>query len=674
MQDEKKTKKQLIEELDAARQCVAESKNIQEEINKIKTNQEKVAKAFLQKSMYQNLHQGMMDAFATVDMEGYIKDYNDPYLSMLGYAPEEISKLKYEDITPQKWHMIEAAIVEKQVLTKGYSDIYEKEYRRKDGTVFPVELRTTLLRDNEGNPVSMWAIVRDISERKQLAELLEKSEEKLRLITENIMDCIALLDINGTYQYVTPSHRNTLGYDPEDMIGISGFSLTHPDDLERITKLYMDVIEHGWSETIFEASLRHKDGHYVPMEIRARTLNNSQGEIVGGIFAGRDITARRRMEEELLRAQKLESLGVLAGGIAHDFNNLMMVVQGNIELALIDLPPDHISHERLQEAKLAVEQTTDLTNRLITFSRGGDPHRELNDVTKIIRDAVHKIVKGNEVGVTFDFRENLYPIEVDELQIKQCFCNLLWNAIEAMPNGGNLTIRVENAQLTAQEACGLKEGCYLKITFTDDGSGIPEKHISKVFDPYFTTKKLAPQNGLGLGLAVCYSVLKKHGGKVEVKSQPGKSTSFFLYLPAKVVQAKEKAIKKDKLIGNVRVLIMDDNSDIREVERACLERLGHEVTGVKDGQEAIDTYKKAIACGAFFDLVILDLTVHQGLGGQQAMEELLKIDPAVRAIIASGYVDDPVIGNYTDYGFRGALKKPFKVEEMDNIVKRILLE
>jgi PAS domain S-box-containing protein len=514
--------------------------------------------------------------------------------------------------------------------------------------------------------------VTELKSCKEEINKTKKDQEKFRLITENMMDCIALLDINGTYQYVTPSHRNTLGYDPEEMIGVSGFNLTHPDDLERITKLYMDVIEHGWNETIFEARLLHKDGHYLPMEIRARTVIDSRGEIVGGIFAGRDITQRQQMDAELLRTQKLESLGVLAGGIAHDFNNLMMVVQGNIELALIDLPLNHISRERLQEARRGVEQTTDLTNKLITFSRGGDPHRELSDITKIIRDAVQRIVKENKVSVTFDFMENLYPVEVDVLQIKQCFYNLLRNALEAMPDGGHLAICAENVQMPAQEAFGMKEGCYLKITFTDYGSGIHEKHISKVFDPYFTTKKLAPQNGLGLGLAVCYSVLKKHCGKIEVKSQPGKSTSFFLYLPAKVVQPKENAIKKNTEVNKARVLIMDDNPHIRAIERANLEMMGHEVTDVKDGQEAVDAYKKALKSGALFDLVILDLTVQQGLGGQLTMEHLLKIDPGVKAIIASGYVDDPVIGNYTNYGFQGALQKPFKAEEMTELVKKVL--
>jgi nitrogen-specific signal transduction histidine kinase len=408
------------------------------------------------------------------------------------------------------------------------------------------------------------------------------------------------------------------------------------------------------------------------MEIRARTVKDSKGEIVGGIFAGRDITQRQQMDAELLRTQKLESLGVLAGGIAHDFNNLMMVVQGNIELALLDLPLNHISRERLQEARHGVEQTTDLTNKLITFSRGGDPHREFSDIIKIIRDAVQKIVKENKVSVTFDFMENLYPVEVDVLQIKQCFYNLLRNALEAMPDGGHLAIRAENVQMPAQEAFGMKEGCYLKITFTDYGSGIPEKHISKVFDPYFTTKKLAPQKGLGLGLAVCYSVLKKHCGKIEVESQPGKSTSFFLYLPAKVVQSKENAIKKNTQVNKARVLIMDDNPHIRAIERANLEMMGHEVTDAQDGQEAIDAYKKALQSGTLFDLVILDLTVQQGLGGQLAMEHLLKIDPGVRAIIASGYVDDPVIGNYANYGFQGALQKPFKAEEMNELVKKVL--
>ena len=357
---------------------------------------------------------------------------------------------------------------------------------------------------------------------------------------------------------------------------------------------------------------------------------------------------------------------------AHDFNNLMAIVQGYIDLAISDLPSGHVSRQRLLTAMQSFDQIMDLTSRLINFSRVRGLLREIFDVTKIIRDAVKMAVKGTDGRVLVDFMENLWPAVVDEVQLKQVFYNLTTNAIEAMPEGGNLTISAENALIPAADVPDMKEGSYLKITFADEGSGIPEENLSKIFDPYFTTKKMGTQNGLGLGLAVCHSILKKHSGHITVKSAQGKGASFVLYLPARPDLAKEKKVKKRLSTGTIRVLIMDDEPHIRAINRTYLERMGHEVAEVKDGQEAIDTYIKALESGNPFDLVLLDLTVREGMGGKMAMEQLLTIDPSVNAIIASGYADDPVIENYADYGFLGALKKPFKKEEMKSLLEKIL--
>jgi len=392
-----------------------------------------------------------------------------------------------------------------------------------------------------------------------------------------------------------------------------------------------------------------------------------------GMCTRADLADRNQMQAELLRAHMLESLGVLAGGIAHDFNNLMAIVMGYIDLALMDLPADHIARHRLLKALQSVEQTKDLTSRLITFSRGGGPNvSKVIDVAEIIRDAVHRTAKGTDIGVTFGFMEHLWPAEIDDDQMKQCFYNLTTNAVEAMPTGGTLTVQVENALVAAGKVLDLPEGAYLKITFSDEGIGIPEERLLKIFDPYFTTKKVAAQKGLGLGLAVCYSVLKKHGGHITAKSQPGKGAAFVLYLPAHADLSKGKEVQAVVSTGKVRVLIMDDEPHIREIERVYLEQMGYEVTDVQDGQEAIDNYQNALDAGDRFALVILDLTVHHGLGGLSAMDRLLKIDPATRAIIASGYVDDPGIANYAHYGFAGALRKPFKGGEMKNMVANIL--
>jgi CheY-like chemotaxis protein len=338
----------------------------------------------------------------------------------------------------------------------------------------------------------------------------------------------------------------------------------------------------------------------------------------------------------------------------------------------MDLPPGHVSRQRLQAAIRGVDQTRELTSRLITFSRGGGPLKEMADVTKILRDAVRKTVKDTEVKAKFDFREDIWQAEVDDLQIIQCFYNLTRNAVEAMPQGGNLTVQAENALMQAGEVPEMEEGSYLKITFADEGGGIPEELQAKIFDPYFTTKKMGAQHGLGLGLAVCYSVIKQHGGHITAQSSAGKGAAFILYLPVRAEMTIKKEVKAPAATGTVRVLIMDDEPQIREIERIYLERWGYEVTEAKDGQEAIDAYKEAFDAGSPFDLVMLDLTVHQGMGGQMAMTHLLKINPAIKAIVASGYVTDPVMEDYSNYGFRGAMKKPFQREEMKFLVEKIL--
>ncbi|HAJ26861.1 MAG TPA: hybrid sensor histidine kinase/response regulator, partial [Syntrophus sp. (in: bacteria)] len=252
-----------------------------------------------------------------------------------------------------------------------------------------------------------------------------------------------------------------------------------------------------------------------------------------------DLTPRKQMEEELLRVQKLESLGILAGGIAHDFNNMMVAVQGYIDLSLLQLSSDQKAYKYLGTARQCMAQAGELTSRLITFSRGDFPFRKSCDVENLIRDAVRRMVREGNINISFDFGDDLWPAEIDELQIRQVFYNLTTNAMEAMPEGGTILIRGTNAGIQGDDVLPLKKGPYLKITFADEGIGIPEENLVKVFDPYFSTKEVGSQRGMGLGLSVCYSVLKKHAGYIKIDSQPGKGTEVTLYLPAEAGQAKE---------------------------------------------------------------------------------------------------------------------------------------
>jgi PAS domain S-box-containing protein len=514
----------------------------------------------------------------------------------------------------------------------------------------------------------------EVEARKRVeAELRESGERFHRLLQSIPSVAVQGYGSDGTVQYWNQASERLYGYSEQEAIGRNLLDLIIPPEMRAdVERDIPKITETSQPVTASELSLMRKDGSRVAV-FSSHAVVQIPGHAPELFCMDIDLTDHKRMEEELIRAHKLESLGILAGGIAHDFNNLMAIVQGYIELALMDLSPDHVSRPRLLAAMQSVEQTQDLTSRLITFSQGGGPHREMLDLTKIIRDAVQKIVKETPVRAIFDFPENLWSIATDELQMKQCFYNLTLNAVEAMPEGGNLTVKMENALISVGEVSDLKKGPYLKITFSDEGSGIPDENLLKAFDPYFSTKKLSARKGLGLGLAVCYSVVKKHHGHISVTSQPGKGTSFVLYLPAQPGPVKGKEmIKTTMSTGTFRVLVMDDEPRILEIARAYLEQMGYGVTTVKEGQEAIDAYQGALDSDHPFDLVMLDLTVRHGLGGQLTMERLLEIDPSIRAIIVSGYVDNPFIEHYDDYGFQGALKKPFRKEEMARLVEEVL--
>ncbi|MCX5812051.1 MAG: PAS domain S-box protein [Proteobacteria bacterium] len=668
MKDPSMTKPELIKEISVLKKRIHELEQTETELKRV---EEALHES---ETKYRSLFENAVEGIFRATMEGRLLSANPALAKLLGYnSPQEFME-QITDIGGQYYaNPADRETFKNTLEAEGIIKGFETQLLNKDGKPVWASLNARAIRNDEGALIYQEGTVEGITDRKLAEEALWESEGKYRILFESINDAVFLHDLDeeglpGRFLQVNDVACRRLGYTREELLSLAPRDITLPEEYERIADKRISLTSQV--DILVDTIHVTKDGLRIPVESNIRKFQYLGRQ--AALSISRDITDRKRMEEELLRAHKLESLGVLAGGIAHDFNNLMAIAWGYIDLALINLPADHVSRKRLLTAMQSIEQTKDLTSKLITFSRGGGPHMKIFDVTEIIRDAVHRTAKGTKVSVKFDFMDNLRPVEVDKLQMKQCFYNLTTNAVEAMPQGGNLTVQVENVEIPDGEDLALKGGPYLKMTFTDEGIGIPYEHLSKIFDPYFTTKEMDAQKGLGLGLAVCYSVLKKHGGHITVKSQPGKGTSFALYLPEPMDPAKEKEFKKTLSTDTFRVLIMDDEPQIRAIERAYLERLGYDVTDVKDGQEALDTYRKALHSGAPFDLVLLDLTVRQGLGGQFAMEWMLKIDPSIKAIIASGYVDDPVIVNYADYGFQGALKKPFKRKEVKNLVEKIL--
>ena len=373
---------------------------------------------------------------------------------------------------------------------------------------------------------------------------------------------------------------------------------------------------------------------------------------------------RKQAEEARQKVDKLESLGTLAGGLAHDFNNLLTGIMGNINLARenLEVVDTKLADTRLEEAEAAAAQAKRLTLQLLTFATGGAPIRKVLAINDLVKDSATFALRGSNVKCEFALPDDIWAVECDEGQVGQVVSNLVLNADQAMPKGGTINIGVKNITIGKEAALPLAKGRYVRISVADHGVGIAKKNLSRVFDPYFSTK----EEGSGLGLATAYSIIKNHGGYIDVESKLGAGTTFNVYLPAsrKSVPVKREAAAKVQFTGTGRVLVMDDEELIRKLLSSELTKAGYEVELTEDGAGTIKRYTKAMELGNPFDVVILDLTVPGGMGGKEVIEKLLEIDPGVKAIVSSGYSTDPIMSDFASYGFKGVVAKPFKMAEM----------
>ncbi len=379
------------------------------------------------------------------------------------------------------------------------------------------------------------------------------------------------------------------------------------------------------------------------------------------LAAQQELTERRRLEGELLKASKLESIGILAGGIAHDFNNFLTAILGSITLAKTYAKPGDQTFEILSAAESASIEAKSLTLQLLTFAKGGAPVKKTASIEELIKHTIDFALRGSNVRCELSLADNLWGVEIDEGQMSQVINNVIINAEQSMPEGGIIEVRAENMTSDTEKTLPLKDKRYVKISIKDQGIGISKEHLLKIFDPYFTLKS----KGSGLALAISYSVVKNHQGYITAESELGKGTTFHIYLPAssKKITAKRKKAEKP-LAGKGNILLMDDKEMVRKVSGKMLESVGYELTLAKDGAEAIDLYKKAKKAGRPFDAVILDLTVPGGMGGKLAIEKLLEIDPGIKAVVSSGYSNDPIMTEYRKYGFCGVVAKPYKIQEL----------
>jgi PAS domain S-box-containing protein len=412
-----------------------------------------------------------------------------------------------------------------------------------------------------------------------------------------------------------------------------------------------------------------RDGLERPVSTNSAPIRDDEGKTVGVVLVSRDVGAQRRMEEELLKSEKLESLGVLAGGIAHDFNNILTTIVGYLSLSKIDIQPSSDLYENLSEVESAADRATDLTHQLLTFAKGGAPVKKAASIADIIRDSATFTMRGSNVLCDFHLDAELWPAEVDRGQISQVIQNLVLNADQAMPSGGRMDVRAANLVIDTEDGLPLSPGRYICITVQDQGTGIDEEDLARIFDPYFTTK----DTGSGLGLATAYAIAKNHEGHITVTSVPGAGTRFDVYVPATTGTIDSGvADAGPPTRGEGRILVLDDEEQIRQLAGVLLSRLGYEAECVADGSEALTAYARARHEGRAFDAVIMDLTVPGGMGGREAAARILAMDPAACTIVCSGYSDDPVMAEYRDHGFRGVVAKPYDIGELSHVLAHVL--
>ncbi len=487
---------------------------------------------------------------------------------------------------------------------------------------------------------------------------LRESEERYRTLAENAFDLICEVSQEGLFLYASPNFREVMGHQPEELIGQRIFQLVHPDDLPYFSAAFHRAFKNGNSVQNTHR-YRHKNGDWIWFEVAGKPYSAPNGDI-RVIFNLRDITNRKKMEEEIIKANKLESIGVLAGGFAHDFNNILSIIWGNITMAKKYAGSELKVNQRLGNAERALNRARDLTQQLMVFAKGVEPIKKIVSISSLVSESIYFTLRDSDIHCDFEAAGDLWLVEVDDGQINQVLNNLIINAQQAMPNGGKITIRAENVVITEEKGMPLLDGKYVKVSITDEGLGIPEENLRKIFDPYFSTKP----KGTGLGLTSAYTIIKKHNGCIMVESQIGTGTTFHVYLPAsESVPLPDKIVKSDVFRGKGRILVMDDERELCEVLTAMLSQIGYEVLTAGDGAEAVELFNQAIQRNTPFSFVIMDLVIPGGMGGKEAIKLLREIDPTVKVIVSSGYSEDPVLSNYTEYGFCEVLKKPYTFDE-----------
>ena len=639
------------------------------------------------------------DAVFLIGLDGRFIAANRNAASLLGCDPDELVGVRAVDFTaPDDGQKAQANL--QRLLDGQELPPYELRMITKAGAPVQTEIDAALVRDVDGTPVYVQSIVRDIcaqkaeeQQRRLMVEGLSAvtGEDFFRTMVRHFAAAVGvrtafvaeLLDDRGKRARTIAFLRfgeftRNMEYEVEGTpceTVLQGKFRIYPEAVQELFPEDRDLKElkaTGYlGIPLRDSKRRTVIGHLVAIHDRPLSPDLAEDSLLK-VFASRAgaEVERRRIEEQLLQARKMESVSLLAGGIAHDFNNLLMGILGNISLARDRIDPSDRAHRLLREAERAVDRAKRLTQQLLTLSKGGAPIRRATSVSKLVRESTELALSGSNVRAEYVFPPDLWSADVDRGQIGQVIENLVINAVQAMPQGGDIRIAGKNVTLGTGRGDSLEAGDYVRLEIRDQGPGIPLENLGRIFDPYFTTK----EDGTGLGLTTSYAIVTKHGGKLEVHPASGGGSNFVIHIPGQEREPEDVSIpgKVRFLDGPRRVLFMDDEEMVRAVVEEMLTNLGYEVELATDGEDAVEKYREAHVDGIPFDAVILDLTVRGGLGGKDGMRRLINIDPNAVGIVCSGYSDDPVMAEFEQYGFQGRISKPFVATTLSETLASVL--
>ncbi len=511
------------------------------------------------------------------------------------------------------------------------------------------------------------ALQEEIAQRIEAEKKIRRSESKYRLLFDKAPVGIVTLDRNNRILFANAKAGEILGLAPHNLSKRLFTSFVHEEDRGLVAEANTTATTEGLEAVPY--AIRIEGGFDKVKWVQINSVNAKWDGRPATLIFMEDITKRRELENEFLKMQKLESLGLLAGGIAHDFNNILTAILGNISLGINSLKNIDRTISVLTNAQRACVRAEGLTQQLLTFSKGGVPIKKVLALNSIITESCEFAFRGSNVSCQVSIADDLYPAEVDPAQITQVINNLAINANQAMSEGGKVIVQADNIHVAESHGLPVKPGPYVRIRVIDHGRGIPDDVLPHIFDPYFTTKDL----GSGLGLTSAYSIVKNHGGAITVSSQPGVGSEFSIYLPASAHKPEPAEYLDDSPVrGSGRILVMDDEEVLRTLTKDALEQLGYDVVATRNGQEALDLFTASLNSSAAFSAVILDLTVPGAMGGLEAAGEIRKVDPSARIIISSGYSNDPVMANHRKYGIDAVVPKPYTIGTLTRTLQSVV--